>query len=100
MIFISDLFLLAGCLFIFVASLGILRMPDIYTRIHAATKAGTLGTAMLLSGAAGYFLSLRSVLEMIIAVLFLLITAPVSYHLVGKAVYHQRGKLYPGTKQF
>lgn len=42
------LLLIFGTLFILIASIGVLRMPDLYTRMHAATKAGTVGLAALL----------------------------------------------------
>lgn len=84
------LLILAGALFTFVGSLGLVRLPDFYTRLHAPTKATTLGVGSLLLASALYFstrgggISLHEVL----VTLFLFITAPVSAHLMAKAALH------------
>ena len=87
----SDVFvagcLLAGGFFLFVAGLGILRLPDVFIRMHASTKAGTLGVGLVFSGAAIYF---RNPAETAIAgltVVFLLVTAPVAAHAIARAAY-------------
>ncbi|MCC5792658.1 MAG: monovalent cation/H(+) antiporter subunit G [Legionellaceae bacterium] len=85
---IMEALVLAGAAFIFIAALGILKMPDIYMRMHAATKAGTVGAALLLGGAAWFFASWTATLEVIIAIVFLLATAPVAFHLIGRAAYY------------
>lgn len=48
--FIADVLLVIGCAFIAVGSLGLLRMPDVYNRLQAGTKAATLGTLSVLLG--------------------------------------------------
>lgn len=81
---------LAGALFTFIGSLGLARLPDFYTRLHAPTKATTLGVGSLLIASALYFstrgegISLHEVLVTV----FLFITAPVSAHLLSKAALH------------
>ena len=82
--------ILTGALFTFVGSLGLARLPDFYTRLHAPTKATTLGVGSLLVASSVYFshqgggLSAHEVL----VALFLFITAPVSAHLLSRAALH------------
>ncbi|MBL8251470.1 MAG: Na+/H+ antiporter subunit G [Candidatus Competibacter sp.] len=82
--------ILAGALFTFIGSLGLARLPDFYTRLHAPTKATTLGVGSLLIASAVYF-SARGEgvsLHEVLVTLFLFITAPVSAHLLSKAALH------------
>lgn len=82
---LSGTFLVVGSLFCAVAALGILRFPDVYTRLHAASKAGPLGAGLILLGvafAAGdWSVSARAILGF----LFLIATSPVSAHLLARA---------------
>ena len=83
---------LAGAAFTFIGSLGLARLEDFYTRLHAPTKASTLGVGCLLIASAIYF-SLNGEgfsLHEVLVTLFLFITAPVSAHLLAKAALHQR----------
>ncbi|MCU0836279.1 MAG: Na+/H+ antiporter subunit G [Chromatiaceae bacterium] len=85
-------FLLVGAAFALIGSIGLARLPDFYTRLHAPTKATTLGIGGMLVASAIYFsvggegLSLHELLVSI----FLFITAPVSAHLLAKAALHLR----------
>ncbi len=87
---------LAGTFFMFVASLGVLRLPDFYARIHAPTKAATLGLACLLAALALHFRELTSVTKALLALLFVGVTAPVGAHIVARAAYRS-GVRAPGT---
>ena len=84
--------ILIGASFTLIGSLGLLRLKDFYSRLHAPTKATTLGVGSLLIASAIFFshqddgLSLHEVL----VTLFLFITAPVSAHLMAKAALHLR----------
>ena len=87
-----SLLILAGAAFTFVGSLGLARLPDFYTRLHAPTKATTLGVGSLLVASALYF-STRGAgisLHEVLVTLFLFITAPVSAHLLSRAALHLR----------
>ena len=76
-----------GSLFALVAAIGILRLPDFYTRMHAASKAGTVGSGVMLI-ALGIHADDASVLARAIAgAVFFLLTAPISAHLLAKAAY-------------
>ena len=81
---VGTLFLLGG-LFVFVAGLGVLRLPDVLTRMHASTKAGTLGTSLVLIAAAVHFGDFAITAKVILAILFILLTAPVAGHMIGRA---------------
>ena len=95
-----DYILFAGALLILVASLGILRMPDIFLRMHASAKAGTLGAGLVLSSTVIFFASWSVAFEMLMAIVFLVLTAPVAFHLLGRAGYRQRLKLDAKTLYF
>jgi len=92
-IFLS-LLILVGAVFVFIGSFGLLRLRDFYSRLHAPTKATTLGVGSLLVASAVFFsfqddgLSLHEIL----VTLFLFITAPVGAHLMAKAALHLRLK--------
>jgi multicomponent K+:H+ antiporter subunit G len=87
-----SILILVGATFTLIGSLGLLRLRDFYSRLHAPTKATTLGVGSLLIASAIYFstrgdgLSLHEVL----VTLFLFITAPVGAHLMAKAALHLR----------
>lgn len=84
----------AGMLFLFAASLGLLRFKDPLQRMHAATKAGTLGAGLTVAGAAlasgdGYAMAIGA-----LAVIFLIFTVPVAAHLLGRAIYFSNTPLH------
>lgn len=78
-----------GVLFSAVTALGLIRLPDVYTRTHAASKSSTLGVLAILSGTFLHFWLVEGIFntQMIIAIVFLFITAPVGGHLIGRASY-------------
>jgi multicomponent K+:H+ antiporter subunit G len=88
-ILISLLILIGAC-FVLVGSIGLVKLPDFFTRLHAPTKATTLGVGAILIASTLYFsittgdLSLHEVL----IALFLFITAPISAHLMAKSAIH------------
>ncbi|WP_437978357.1 monovalent cation/H(+) antiporter subunit G [Sorangium sp. So ce295] len=87
----------AGTFFMFVASLGVLRLPDFYARIHAPTKAATLGLAFLLAALALHFRELSSVTKAALALLFVAVTAPLGAHILARAAYRS-GVRAPRTR--
>lgn len=90
-----------GTLFVFVAGLGVWRLPDVYMRLHASTKAGTLGVALNAAGLVVFFPGLGLFTRALALVLFLLLTAPVSAHIIGQASYfspdYLGGAIWEGT---
>lgn len=80
-------FLIAGAGFVLVGAIGLVRLPDVFSRLHAPTKASTLGVGAVLAGSLVYFTFYRggfSIHELLV-ILFLFITAPVSANLLVKA---------------
>ncbi len=82
--------LLAGGFFLFVAGLGILRLPDVFIRMHASTKAGTLGAGLIFVGVAVNFRDTSSVSLSLLTIVFLLVTVPVGAHAIGRVAYRIR----------
>jgi multicomponent Na+:H+ antiporter subunit G len=80
---------LAGTALILVAALGIVRLPDLLTRMHASSKAGTLGAALMLVGVAVTFAETAIVMRVLLIILFLFITAPLSAHMIARAGYRR-----------
>jgi multicomponent Na+:H+ antiporter subunit G len=78
---------LLGGFFCFIAGLGVLRLQDVLMRMHASTKAGTLGSGLILVAVAIYFGDLATITRALAAILFLLITAPVAAHMIGRAAF-------------
>lgn len=76
-----------GVFFHFVASLGILRMPDLYMRISGISMAGTLGTSCFMIAAAVYFANTSITYRAFVVILFIYLTAPISGHILGRAAY-------------
>jgi len=68
-----------------VAAIGIARLPDLYTRMHAASKAGTVGSGLLLLAAGLYSGELAVLARALAGFLFFILTAPVSAHLLARA---------------
>lgn len=84
---ITVIFTAIGVLFILLASIGLVRMPDLYTRAHAVGKAGTLGIAGVLLGVAVAFADLLIGVKMIALVTFFFVTAPVATHMLDRAAF-------------
>ncbi|MCF6217542.1 MAG: Na+/H+ antiporter subunit G [Gammaproteobacteria bacterium] len=88
---IISIFLIFGAGFALVGSIGLVRLPDFYTRLHGPTKATTLGLGGLLIASMIYFTSRGEVsLHELLVTMFLFMTAPVSAHLLAKAALHRR----------
>lgn len=86
-----------GTLFVLLAGVGILRMPDTYLRMAVTTKAATLGIGLILISAAIYFNDLSTTTRVLAVIIFILLTAPVGAHLIGKASYITGVKMWEKT---
>ncbi|MES0882944.1 monovalent cation/H(+) antiporter subunit G [Roseibium sp. SCP14] len=84
---VIGLMLVVGALFALAASIGLLRLKDVYMRMHAASKAGTLGSGVMLLALAVHAGDLSIVTRALAGVVFFLLTAPISAHLLAKAAY-------------
>ena len=88
----------AGALFVLLSAVGILRMPDTYIRISVNTKAATLGVGLVLIATAVFFKDTAVTTRVIAIFIFLLLTAPVGAHLIGRTSYFTGVKLWKGSK--
>lgn len=96
--FLTVLFLLIGTFFMLVASVGVIRLPDLYMRMSASTKSATLGVTFTLLAAAIYFFDdLGSATRLIATIIFVYATAPVAAHMLGRAGYFVKVKLWDHT---
>lgn len=84
---IDSVLILLGAFFMLVAAIGVVRMPDLLIRMHAATKAGTLGAGLLLVAVALHFGETSVTLRAVSVIVFLFLTAPIAAHMIGRAAY-------------
>ena len=87
-----------GTAFGVLSAVGILRMPDVYIRLQVASKASSLGIALLMLGVAAHFDDLSVTVRALLVVVFLFLTAPVAAHVIGRAAYLSGAPLAPGTE--
>ena len=85
--YLAAALILAGSGFTLTASIGLLRLPDLYTRMHAASKAGTLGSCAVLLALAVHADDPAISLRALAGVVFFLLTVPISSHLLAKAAH-------------
>jgi multicomponent Na+:H+ antiporter subunit G len=85
--YIAAALMVIGSVFSLLAGFGVLRLPDLYTRMHAASKAGVVGTGLVLLAIAIASRDGPVVLRAILGILFLLLTTPVAAHLLARAAY-------------
>ncbi|MCL5049553.1 MAG: Na+/H+ antiporter subunit G [Firmicutes bacterium] len=97
---IISLFLVIGALIALIGTIGLARLPDIYTRLHGPAKASTLGVGATLFGSFLYFTFFTEGVSMQEALItaFLFVTAPVSANMIAKAALHRRVKCTDNTQ--
>lgn len=98
---IGAIIILIGSIISVISAVGMIRFPDIYSRAHAATKTTTLAVLITLVGTFIYvwlgegFISIR----LILGIIFVFMTAPVSGHLVLRSAYRANVKMADETKE-
>lgn len=99
--FLSGAFILAGAFLSLVSAFGIIRLPDVYTRNHAASKSSTLGIMAILTGTFIYFFLEHGHFNsrILLGVFFIFLTAPVAGHIISRAAYHSGVKLWDKSVQ-
>lgn len=95
---IAGALMLTGAFFVLVSALGAVRMPDLFMRMHAATKAGTLGAGLVLASAVVVFATTAVTTKAVLVLLFLLLTTPVAAHVLGRAAYYDGVPLWDRTE--
>jgi multicomponent Na+:H+ antiporter subunit G len=95
-IIVSILIVLGGG-FAAIAGLGLLRLPDVLIRMHATTKAGTLGVGLIVLGVSVHFASSLVITKALLIIAFMFLTAPVGAHLIARAAYRRGIRLWGKT---
>ena len=93
--YIGAFLILIGSIMAVISAIGILRLPDVYTRSHAATKSSTLAVLLSLTGTFIYFWASENFISvrLLLGILFVFLTAPVAGHLITRAAYRSRVKM-------
>ncbi|RSD27539.1 monovalent cation/H(+) antiporter subunit G [Mesobacillus subterraneus] len=88
--FFAGIFILLGAFLSLVTAFGLIRLPDVYTRNHAASKSATLGVMFVLLGTFIYFYFVENHFNsrLLLGIAFILLTSPVAGHLIGRAAYN------------
>ena len=92
-------FMVVGVLFIIVTAIGLFRLPDLYTRTHAASKSATLGVMCVLIGVFLHFWLIEDHFHprILLGILFIYITSPVGGHILSRSSYIAGVKPWSGT---
>lgn len=96
---ITAALLFVGASFCVFAAIGMIRMPDLLTRMQASTKAGTFGVGFVVLSVAVHFGDVGTTTRAALAIAFLLLTAPVAAHMIGRAAYIVGTPIWKGTVQ-
>lgn len=91
----GSLLMLLGSIIFLISALGLIRMPDVYNRIQTGTKATTLGTIISLIGLSLYHPEWSAKLSILI--LFILLTNPISSHVVARGAHFSKNKMSDKT---
>ena len=94
---ITSALLLIGSLFMLLSAIGIIKMPDLFTRMHAATKVGTVGVSGIVLAVAVHFEQMKVAAPALLIIVFFLATAPIAAHMIGRAAYEMGVALWKGT---
>lgn len=94
---LSSVLLIIGATFALLAGVGVLRMPDLFMRMQASTKASTLGIGCIIGAVAIHFGELGITTRALATVLFVFLTAPVAAHMIARAAYFVGVPLWEGT---
>jgi multicomponent Na+:H+ antiporter subunit G len=84
---LTILFVTAGVFFMLIGSIGVIRLPDFFTRSHATSKSDTLGIMLILSGFAFYEGLTTTGLKLIVIIIFIALSNPVGSHALARAAY-------------
>lgn len=89
--------MIVGASLMLLASIGIIRLPDLPTRMHASTKSGALGTSLIMVAVALAFSDMAVSARAFAIISFIILTAPVAAHVIGRAGYFVGVPLWEGT---
>lgn len=97
--FFVSAFLLLGAGFAVIAALGVLRLPDVYCRMHAATKAGAFGVSLILVALIIAAPTLRVFIQSLLIIVFFYLTAPIGVQMIGRAALLHGVPLWRGHEK-
>lgn len=84
-----EIFVTMGLFFLAVGTIGLIRFPDTLNRMHATSKASTLGVAFTIGAGAVKFYPSGAYLSALLAVFFMFMTAPTGAHMIARSTYRQ-----------
>ncbi|PKP47792.1 MAG: Na+/H+ antiporter subunit G [Bacteroidetes bacterium HGW-Bacteroidetes-11] len=94
---IVTVFVLAGAFFSLLAAIGVIRFPDVYTRMHAATKAPAFGILLFLIASVFFFADLYTTAISLMIVVFIFLTAPVASHIISRVAHLLNTEIWSET---
>ncbi|HLU42907.1 MAG TPA: monovalent cation/H(+) antiporter subunit G [Microthrixaceae bacterium] len=94
----SGALMLLGAGFVLLAGAGLHRFDDVFSRIHAATKAVTFGVLLVAAGGALQLTTAADVVRLVLAAGLQLVSSPVGSHILARAAYHSGTELSPATR--
>jgi multicomponent Na+:H+ antiporter subunit G len=94
---IAATLMVAGAMFILLASIGVVRMPDVFTRMHVASKSSVLGAGLVMLSVAVWFGQLGVVTRSFLVIIFFVLTTPVAAHMIARAAYFGGVPRWEGT---
>jgi multicomponent Na+:H+ antiporter subunit G len=97
--FVAALFLLGGAIFLLVSCVGLIRLPDFYTRAHAVGKAETLGSMLILIGLAVYNGAALSSVKLVLILAIIAVTNPTATHALTRAAMRSGLKIWRAERR-
>ncbi len=94
---IASVLMLLGCALALIAGIGVVRMPDMFSRMQASSKASSLGMGLAALAAAIYFHDVQVTSRALLIIVFTLLTAPVAAHVIARSAYLVKVQLWEGT---
>ncbi|GIL03307.1 MAG: UPF0091 protein R00998 [Alphaproteobacteria bacterium] len=94
---LAGILIIVGSVFALAAAVGLVRFPDVYSRMHAASKAGTMGSGLMMIALALIADDVATATRAAAGVVFFILTAPVAAHLVAKAAYAVGYRMWEGS---
>ncbi|RFB15381.1 Na+/H+ antiporter subunit G [Bacillus sp. HNG] len=97
---IAAISILVGTIFSFFSAVGLIRLPDLYSRAHAASKSSTMGVLFTLVGTFLFFIMEGTFsIRLFLGIFFVFLTAPVAAHVIVRSAYRSKVPLAPQSVQ-
>lgn len=93
----AQILIAVGLAFDLFGCIGLVRLPDVYNRVQAATKCVTLGTCLILGGTALYGVTAAMGIKALLCAVFILLTSPVAAHAIARGAYKSGVRLWEGS---